>query len=347
MTRHLVRFIAIAVVIGLGIGAFGGTAFAESKADKMFRKGKRLLKRKKYEAACQTFERVDQLDPGIGAKLNVAKCYEEWGKLAHAYDWYTAAHKMAKANKDKRAARIKDLVEALDQDVPRLTVKIPDGTDIIAAAIKLDGKELEKDQFGQELRVDPGHHTLDYISADKPQQKTVKIGRGALSEIELPIEPSKKTDQGDTTNQVDNNNGKTDNRNNNNNNNNKPIDAPPPKSNWRKLAAYAGGGVGLIGLGVAGAITLGARSSYNDALSQHCRNDTSMCDTEGLKATKDARKKANIATGVSIASGVVVVASVVLYVTAPKSHRANSEHALRIVPSVGNGQAGVVLTGGF
>jgi len=344
MTARVVRALALVVAFGVALSvAFGGTAFAESKADKMFKKGKKLLARKKYEAACQTFERVDQLDPGIGAKLNVAKCFEEWGKLARAYDWYSAAQAMAETNKDKRAARIKEIVETLDQDVPRLTVKIPEGTDIIAAAIKLDGKELEKDQFGQELRVDPGHHAIEYVSADKPQKKTVKIGRGALSEVELPIEPPTKTGKGDGKPD-----GKPDTTGTGTGDTKKPPPPPldhAPKTDWHKLAAYAGGGVGLIGLGVAGAITLGARSSYNDALSQHCRNDTTMCDAEGLKATKDARHKANIATGVTIASGAIVAAAVVLYVIAPKSHRA--EHALRVVPSVGGGQAGVVLTGGF
>src|SRR5207249_2684753 len=84
------------------------TAAAENKADALFDKGKDLLKKRKYAEACPTFEKVDELDPAVGAKLFVAKCYEEWGKLAHAYRWYQDAEKMANDTNDKRAAKIKE-----------------------------------------------------------------------------------------------------------------------------------------------------------------------------------------------------------------------------------------------
>ena len=75
-------------------------ALAETKADQLFKKGKKLLADKKYAEACATFEKVDKLDPAIGAKLNVAKCFEEWGKLAIAYRWYAEAEKLAKDTND-------------------------------------------------------------------------------------------------------------------------------------------------------------------------------------------------------------------------------------------------------
>ena len=63
-------------------------ALAETKADTLFKKGKKLLAEKRYAEACTAFEDSDRLDPGIGAKLNVAKCYQEWGRLATAWRWF-------------------------------------------------------------------------------------------------------------------------------------------------------------------------------------------------------------------------------------------------------------------
>src|SRR5262245_29991146 len=76
--------------------ALTGVAFADNKeADALFKKAKKLHAEKKYAEACPMFEDTDKMDPGIGAKLNVAKCYEDWGMLARAYKWYVDAEKMA------------------------------------------------------------------------------------------------------------------------------------------------------------------------------------------------------------------------------------------------------------
>ena len=79
----------------LGAAAPAAADKAESKADALFAKGKAQLAKKQYAEACTTFEKVDELDPGIGAKLNVARCYEEWGRLVRARKWYVDAQKMA------------------------------------------------------------------------------------------------------------------------------------------------------------------------------------------------------------------------------------------------------------
>ena len=75
-----------------------GVAHADSKkekADQLFKQGKQLMGEKRYADACNAFEESYRLDPGIGAQLNIAKCYEEWGKIGRAYLAYVAAEKMA------------------------------------------------------------------------------------------------------------------------------------------------------------------------------------------------------------------------------------------------------------
>src|SRR5689334_1434029 len=116
------------LAIAMIVCALGGVAHAD-RADVLFKKGKKLLAEKHYAEACAAFEDSDRLDPGIGAKLNVARCYQEWGRLATAWRWFGDAERMAQSAKDDRAPKIHALIEQLDPDVPRLTVKLPPGAD--------------------------------------------------------------------------------------------------------------------------------------------------------------------------------------------------------------------------
>ena len=115
--------IAIAIVIALTAPAAAG------RADDLRKKAKKLLAQSKYVDACPVFEEIDELDPGIGSKLDIAGCFEAWGRLAVAYQWYVSAHNLAIESKDQRAARIKQRLDAVDEDVPRITIHLPEGTD--------------------------------------------------------------------------------------------------------------------------------------------------------------------------------------------------------------------------
>ncbi|MEO8706421.1 MAG: tetratricopeptide repeat protein [Kofleriaceae bacterium] len=308
------KLVAIACVL-----ACAQPALAETRADTLFEKGKKLLAEKKYSEACATFEKVDKLDPGIGAKLNVARCYEDWGKLAKAYRWYLAAQKMAIDSSDKRTVKIKTLVDAIESDVPRLTIKLPPGAD--ATTVKLDTVTAELDK---ELLVDPGPHLIEYLGKKKP----LSLERGQSSEITLDVPKAVVVAP-------------------------KPVPAQPAVTRregspgrFRKIAGIALAGTGLVTLGIAGYVTLDAKSQYTDALDEHCGGVTNMCDPDGVSLTSGAKSRANTATVMAIIGGVAVAGGVVLFVTAPSGSR-RAEHALYLAPSLGTAGGGVVFGGGF
>ena len=312
------RLVAIVAVL-----ACATPALAETKAEALFKKGKKLLAEKQYAEACTAFEKSDKLDPGIGAKLNAARCFEEWGKLSRAYRWYSDAESMAKEAKDDRAAQIRQLIEVLDPEVPRLTITLPEGTDVAKVRVKLDGTALKGSELGSELRVDPGPHEIEYRVNGATRKKTVPLERGGSSEIALELESATAA---------------------------KPTDASEPDpaapttvdehpGRGRRIAGLAIASAGAIGLGIAGYVTLDARSSYNDALAAHCMGVTNMCNAAGLELTHDARSRANTATVIAILGGVAIAGGVVLYVTAPKR--------TYIAPSAERSGGGVVFGGTF
>jgi tetratricopeptide (TPR) repeat protein len=328
--------------------ALPGQAFADKdkdRADKLFKQGKKLMAEKRFADACPAFEQSFKLDPAIGGELNVARCYEEWGKLARAYAAYLTAEEMAKEANDSRLAKIRKLVSDLEPQVPHLTVKLPSGTEASAVSVMVDDKPLETSALGQAQLVDPGPHTVAYEVNGAKKKKVVPLERGGSSEITLdvsrpePVADSAKEHERDRDRNRDRDKDKD-----------KDVEPPPRVVHTRdpgrnqKLAAYATGAAGVVLVGVSSYMTLSARSSYNDALSQHCGGVTTMCDDTGLTLTHDARHEANVATVVFLVGAAAVGAGVVLYVTAPHTRR-SEERAWYLAPAVSPTGGAIVLGG--
>src|SRR5947208_10483179 len=81
------------------------------RADKLFDDGRKYLASKEFALACTAFEQSQEADPAIGTELNIALCYEEWGKVTAAYRAYLEAERLAKEKKDDREAGAHDKVE--------------------------------------------------------------------------------------------------------------------------------------------------------------------------------------------------------------------------------------------
>jgi hypothetical protein len=314
-----------ALVIGIVICGLASAAHAD-KAEQLFKKGKKLLAEQRYAEACRAFEQSDRLDPGIGAKLNVARCYEEWGKLATAWRWYTEAEQMANDAADARAKKIHVLIAELDPTVPRLTLSLPDDAITDHVVIKLDGVELPLAALTDERRVDPGPHQIDTIVDGVKRTKVIPIERGSKAELSLDVPVRTK-----------------------------PVRKPVPpteteeSNRTRRRIGLGISGAGVVALGIAGIVTLRARGDYQHALDAHCSGDPDMCDDIGQTDTHSARSRANIATGVTLFGLAAVAGGLILYFTTPKDVR--TEHALYLGPAMGGGGGGdgkgVVLGGVF
>jgi tetratricopeptide (TPR) repeat protein len=318
------QWLAVAALLALS-----AAPAAADKADELFARGKAQLARKQYAQACVTFEQVDALDPGIGAKLNVAKCYQEWGKLASAYRWYADAEDMAARSGDKRAPKIKELLAELEPDVPRLTIRVPKDADLDAAAVKLDG-ELITSRLGRKLRVDPGPHVITYRVDGEEKSETIAIERGGTREVKLVL--SSEEGEGSASARARD-----------------EAPTPPDPGRPRRLAGFALMGAAAASLGVAGYLSLDARSDYRAALDAHCKGAKDMCNDEGLRITGDARSRANVATVFALVGVAAAAGGIALYLTAPSSGQPESlsrnAEALYLAPAVGD-RAGLLLLGG-
>jgi hypothetical protein len=312
-------------IAAVALCGLAGVAHAD-RADQLFKKGQKLLGERRYAEACTAFEDSDRIDPQIGVKLNAGRCYQEWGKLATAWRWYTDAEQMASKAGDKRTPQIHALIEGLERDVPHLTLVLPPDAITDNLAIQLDGVALALATVGDERRVDPGPHEITILVDGKPQPRTIPVQRGDRTRITLEV-PTRARGGARRT----------------------PSEQPAADSGrTRRLIGLGTAGAGVVAAGIAGIATLRARTDYDHALHGYCNDAPDMCDPTGLSRTHSARHRANIATAVTLLGTAAVAGGLYLYFTAPQAeHPDRPGHALYLAPAIGGDAAGVVLGGAF
>ena len=143
------------------------------RADKLFDDGRKYLATKEYALACTAFEQSEEADPAIGTQLNIALCYEEWGHFASAYRAYIEAERFAKEKSDDRAVHAHKKIDELQPKIPHLRIDISEGAEP-SAVFLLDGKQIDRKEFADELLLDAGPHTILATVPGKPP-KTTKL----------------------------------------------------------------------------------------------------------------------------------------------------------------------------
>lgn len=282
-----------ALLVVVALVALPSAAFADkARADKLFEEGRGYLQRKEYALACTAFEQSHQADPAIGTQLNIALCYEDWGKLASAYKAYLEAERLAKAKKDNRQKHARKKVDEIEPKLGRLRVSIPASADPYSL-YKFDDKDVEREDLVEEQLLDPGTHKVEVrVAGAAPKVTTIDLKPGERKTIELALPDAVvvKPGGGDTTS----GGGGT---------RETMVIAGPRKKN-KLYGGLALTGAGLIGIGIAGYVSLQARADYNDAIAMCPGN---VCTTYGpYTATQDARSTANKMTFLA-AGGVVLV----------------------------------------
>lgn len=278
--------------------ALPSAAFADkARADKLFEEGRGYLQRKEYALACTAFEQSQQADPAIGTQLNIALCYEEWGKLASAYKAYVEAERLAKDKKDKREKHARKKQDELEPKLGRLRISVPASADPYSIFL-FDGKETTREELVEEQLLDAGAHTIEVRVAGAPPKVTsidLKGGESKSIEVELPVVVVTPTGGSEPRRQRE------------------TITIAGPRQKGKLYGGLALGGAGLVTMGVAGVVALGARSDYNNAIAMCPGN---VCtDRANYDATQDARSKANTMTFVTIGGAALVGVGVFLILT--------------------------------
>lgn len=303
--------------------ALAATASADSKqrAEKLFEDGRKYLANGEYSLACTAFEESQAVEPAIGTQLNIALCYEKWGKLAAAYTVYLEAERQAREVKDKRSTVARKQADAIEPKLARLRVIVPDGIDPYAIYL-LDEKEIEVAKLAGELVLDAGPHEIEVrVAGAPPTKNAITLEAGQRAKLELAL-PAKAKQPVPVT---------------------RPAPAPVVTITTTRSRPRLFGGIGLVAAGavatgIASAIALDARSDYN-AANERCP-DGNCASRADFEATRDARERARTMTWV-FAGGLAVVTIGTVLILTSKQRR----ERITVAPTISDSGAGIAIGG--
>lgn len=311
------------IVLALGVprAAFAHEA-SGAAAESLFREGRALADKGRFEEACDRFARSQELDPAVGTLLNLGECYERMEKVATAWLSYRRAMALAVTRNDERRANLARAAAArLEPRLALLVIASPKGapSDLV---VTRNGVRVDQAAFDTPLPVDPGPQAIEVTaSARQAWQTTIELREGQRGTVQIPeLAPVAGVEPGTIA----------------------PAPVPPSDGDARRTVALGleigGGAVLATGL-VFGALALTRWSSVSEA----CPGG--KCPSEAERAGKasdaeDARTFSTISTVTTAVGAVGLAAGVVLHLTAPGRR-------VSVVPLVDRTALGLAVTLGL
>jgi hypothetical protein len=296
----------------------------------------RLLKADKPAAACPMLEEIVTSAPQYSAaKLSLADCYVQVGKLVSATRLYSILEQEASDRGQDTARRIAaNKRVAIESRISHVRVIVPEILQTAKDLIILrDGERLVSAQWGVAMPVDRGPHTIEArLPGETPWKKDVDVWQDSAIvdiSVDLPLpyrpeKPSTSTKPKDATVS--------------------PIvpikqSGKEPWSNARVIG-FSTAGLGLLGLSIGLGFGAAAISTNNESNAEHCDAETNYCDNTGLALRDKTLLLGNISTGVVIAGSVLAIGGLTVFFTST---------AKKKIPTtfVGFGPASVSVNGRF
>jgi serine/threonine-protein kinase len=320
------------------VSAQSSSTSDKALAESLFDRGLELMKLGKDEEACQTLERSQGVEPGVGTMLYLGECYEKLGRTASAWAMYREAASLAQEQgQSERAKKGATRAEHLQASLSKLTVVPPSSVTIPGLLITRNGNVVPAAALGAPVPVDPGEQKLSAAAPGyAPWNMTVELpANGARLVVDVPalhqlpaseeapaapsIALSEPTKEAATAAAV------------------QPT-AAEPHSTFHKPLAYVLGGVGVVTLGVGSYFGIRAISE-NGKAEDLC--PTGRCTGQGITHDESARSAAT-ASNVLVAIGLpLVAAGVVVYLVRPR------EDNVQVALTTGPGSAQLNMRGSF
>ncbi|HZO15074.1 MAG TPA: hypothetical protein VFB62_17480 [Polyangiaceae bacterium] len=302
-------------------------------AQTLFEQALQLRDDGKLEEACVKFAESQRLDPQLGTLFNLADCYARTGKTASAWAAYVELEGQARPRNDPRADVAKKRAEELKPNLSAMRIEVPEPVE--GLEVKRDDVVVGKAQWGEPVPVDPGaHHLRASAPGYKPWEQNVTLDPdGAELEVVVPTLDKAPDQSGGGGG------GKGD-------------DSDPDAARQGQLiAGIVFTGLGGAGLVVAGALQIVAKTRDDESL-DHCGSaidpnstDENLCNDTG-KALRDEARRLQLGAIVTVvAGGALAATGIILLLTMPEEEDDADAPALRVLPMVGPGYAGVGLTG--
>jgi hypothetical protein len=324
------QFSRLTAAITLAAITLSGPARAETSdavaAQALFDQARALMASGKAEQACPKFAESQRLDPGVGTLLNLAACYEASGRPASAWTTFLEAESAARAANNAEGVRVsRERAAALAPKLTKLRITVAQAT-LEGLEVHRDGRLVGREQWGLEIPVDPGKHTLSVSAPGYVPWQTELEARepGRTVSVEVPALERAPADQIASASHTTAATSDT---------SHTGISDPGSRQHsGLGSQRWLGLGAGVIGVaGVSLGTVFGLKSmSKHDEAEKHC--DGADCrDTIGVGLRSDARSAGNLSTLGFIVGGLGLAGGALLWFTSPKSTEPST--ALELTPN--------------
>lgn len=337
---RLVSWPAGLMVMGLALvpRAALGQASDSNKAAAvaLYDAAEKLMAAGSYAAACGKYAESNRLDPQLGALVHLADCYEKNGQLASAWASWRDAIEAAQRRGDAREQLARERAAALEPKLSRLTIEVPEGSDVPGLEIRRGGSPVARALWGTAMPVDAGEYEIEAAAPGKKKRVT-KItvgGEAATEKYQLGALEDAPATAGKPASPPARDLSTGDNR--------------SSAGSTQRTLGWVAGGLGVVGLG-AGVLFELQRSSKASDRDGLCPNDKCADEAEKQKVStlnEEVRSAATAETISFVAGGILLAGGAALLLTAPSDGPRASRRVL-VAPSVARGQIGIAAIGSW
>ena len=340
------------LVASVVASAAPSTAVAQTRADvaqasALFAEGRRALAAHDETRACAAFRESLALDVEVGTLLNVARCEDHHGDLAHADAHVRQAIDRARAHNDSRLKFLETYLAGLEKRAPQLTVKLAAGSPSGARVLR-DGIPLGDVALGLAVPVDVGHHLIEVSAGDAVKRYELDLAPGEHRTVEV-APPGPGADPDGPGALAASSSARTAARGPSSSPaapatvaqpTTEPAPASPSSWSTRKSEAVGVAAAGAVGVIVGAVFGVRALSDRDDARSVAGCSTSGACTSNAAlrqwNDDHDSWQHAALASTLGLAiGGAAVAGGVVLWLTAPspEAHPAPSAWNLSLTPS--------------
>jgi hypothetical protein len=277
--RRARRIRALAIALLLLVIAPGAHA-EPSEADKgraraLMDEGAALVEQHSFAAALDKFQKADEIMRVPSTGLEVAKALGALGRLIEARRVALRVAGSAKEpNEPDAFTRAREaavaLAAELDARIPRLRVELRDVPQGAEATLSIDGREVPAKEASGEQILSPGPHEILAEAGSVRASMRVTLSERDRRTTTLTL-PSAKTASS--------------------------VPEPPTRKTERSnTAGYVVGGVGLVGLAIAG-VTSVVIVGNDKTIKDHCPSDT--CPTQEDLDRVDRQKSLEVINAIA------------------------------------------------
>jgi len=305
-----------ALVVAVGVRADEPMA-----AETLFDRGVEAMKKGDFAAGCPLVAESQRLEPRPGTLFTLAECWAGAGHtataLARYHEYLRVFERMSAAERAGQRGRdgvASQRVRELEEVVPRVTIRVPDGwpEDLV---VRRNGNVVGRASFGLKVPTDPGEQVIEVVAPDGATKRiTLTLAPGSDETIVL-RPPERRQEPAPVETPVASPDPAPP----------PPLPDPPPPSvppdeGMSGVAIAGWSAVGLAGAGLlTGVVAGGVALSRRGAIDRECGlgGDPTLCTSAGVDLTQSTRSIAHVSTAGFVVAGVAAAVGITLLLLDP------------------------------